>query len=284
MIRGLPEQEYFASGHMACAGCPETIAVRHILKAAGKNTIVVNATSCLEVVSTPYPRTSWRLPYIHNAFGNAAPTASGVHAALKALGKRRNVNLLVLAGDGGTFDIGFGALSGCLERREKFTYVCYNTQAYSNTGYQRSGATPFGAWTTTTPSGKKIFAKPIDKIIQAHDVDYFATASLHDPQDLYKKVKKSFSFNGPSFIHVLAPCVLAWKIDSSQTVEVARKAVETGLWILYEVEKGKVKINVKPKFKPIKEYLKLQGRFKHIKDSDIKIIQDHRDKVWKSLE
>lgn len=286
MIRGLPEEEYFVSGHRACAGCGCAIAMRHITKAAGPNTIVVNATGCMEVVSTPYPETAWKLPYIHGVFGNAAPIASGIYAALKKL--RKKTNILVIGGDGATYDIGFGALSAAFERGDKFTYICYDNEAYMNTGYQRSGATPFGAWTSTTPvgekiKGKRIFKKPIENIFAEHNIPYIATANIAFAKDMYDKVKKSFKFDGPSFINIFTTCQPGWKHEPNLAIRVARLAVETGLWPLYEIENGKFKLNMKPKFKPIEEYLRLQGRFKHLSSKDIGLIKKHRDKIWKSF-
>ncbi len=187
---------------------------------------------------------------------------------------------------GNSYDIGLASLSGALERKQKFTYICYDTQAYSNTGFQRSSATPFASWTSTTPVGTKIqgkreFRKPITEIIAAHNIPYVATASLAYPNDLYNKVKKSFTFEGPSFINVLSPCTLAWKFDTSLTIDISRKAVESGSWALYEIENGNFKLNIKPKMIPVEEFLKLQGRFSHLTNKDIKIIQEDINNYWK---
>lgn len=287
-IRGLPTEEFFHSGHGACAGCGPAAIMRIITKAAGPETIIVNATGCMEVVSSKYPTTAWSIPWVHGAFENAAPIASGIHASLVMQGIRDRHNILVIAGDGSSYDIGFGALSAALERRDKFTYVCYNNEAYANTGSQRSSATPFHAWTTTTPIGKIIKGKeeekkPLTEIIAAHNIDYVATASLAYPLDLYTKVKKSFTFDGPSFINILSPCVLNWKYSPEMSVELARLAVDTGMWLVYEIENGKFKINIQPKGIPVKEYLTKQGRFKHLTDADISEIQTHLDNQNKDL-
>lgn len=278
-IRGLPVEEYFLSGHSACSGCGPAIAMRIITKAAGKNTIVVCATGCMEVVSSKYPTTAWNLPWVHAAFENAPAVASGIHNALKWKGEREKYNILVIGGDGASYDIGLGSLSGALERRDKFTYVCYDNEQYANTGMQRSGATPWKAWTSTTPigsliKGKQVPRKPLTEIIAMHKIPYVATASIAYPNDLYRKVKKSFSFDGPSFINILTPCILGWRYkNTDMTVELARLAVETGMWLLYEIENGEFKLNVEPKMLPVKEYLMKQGRFKHLTEEDIERIQ-----------
>jgi len=279
-LRGLPVDEYFVSGHTACSGCGPAIAMRLLTKAAGKNSIIVCATGCMEVASSKYPTTSWRTPWVHAAFQNTAAVASGIHAALKAKGSRNKVNLVVISGDG-SVDIGLAAISGALERGDKFTYICYDNEQYANTGMQRSGLTPLHAWTTTTPIGKVIKGnqrtkKPIDDIIAAHKIPYIATATIGFPNDLFNKIKKSFTFNGPSFIHVLTPCILGWKYetDPSITIKISKLAVETGVWLLYEIENGKFNLNVKPVMKPVDEYFKLQGRFKHLSKKEIEDIQD----------
>ncbi|RLG18630.1 pyruvate synthase subunit beta [Nanoarchaeota archaeon] len=285
MIAGLPEEEYLAPGHKACAGCPEAIIARLVTKAAGPNTVIVNSTSCLEVVSSQYPHNAWKLPWIHNAFENAAPTASGIAAAFKKLGK--DTNILVFMGDGAAYDIGFGALSGMFERRDPVTVVVLNNEAYMNTGIQRSSATEYGAWTTTTPvgsiiKGKRRWPKPLTDIAAAHGIPYVANASPAYAQDLFSKVKKGLQ-KKPSLINVIAPCPVGWKFDPSLTIHVARLAVETGAWVLYEVDEGQFKITVDvQERKPVSEYLKVQGRFKHLSDDDVRTIQERIDKAWES--
>jgi pyruvate ferredoxin oxidoreductase beta subunit len=271
----MADKEYFASGHRGCAGCGMAAAVRTVLNTAGPNTIVCNATGCLEVMTTGYPESAWEVPWIHAAFENAAAVASGVEAALKARGKRQGVNIFAFAGDGGTFDIGIQALSGMLERGHRICYVCYDNEAYMNTGIQRSASTPFGASTTTSPAGSVVPGKterkkPLAAIVAAHDIPYTATASVAYPLDLEKKVKKALSVDGPSFIHLHVPCVPGWGIASERSMEIAKLAIETGAFILWELEGPdfrNLKVTKKvPQRKPIIEYLKLQSRFKHLVD------------------
>ncbi|MDD5417595.1 MAG: pyruvate synthase subunit PorB [Candidatus Nanoarchaeia archaeon] len=282
MIYGMPEEEYIAPGHGACAGCPLPIITRIITKASGEDTIIVNATSCLEVVTSPYPHTSWKLPWVHTAFENSAAVASGIEAAVKKSGKKTNI--LVFAGDGGTFDIGLQALSGMLERGHRICFVCFDNEAYMNTGVQRSGATPLHAWTTTTPLGKKERKKPVAEIIASHHIPYVASANPAYHKDLYDKVKKALSFDGPSFIHVYSPCVPGWKYESRKTIHICRLAVETGAWMLYEIENGFVKINRTPEKRiPVEEYLKTQKRFSHLSKKDIEDIENDIEDSWQRM-
>lgn len=266
-------KELLASGHRGCAGCGQMIALRHVLEVAGPNTVAAICTGCMEVISTNYPETAWEIPLIHVAFENSAAVASGVDSALIALGKRKGVNVLALGGDGGTFDIGLQALSGMLERGHDVKYICFDNEAYMNTGIQRSSATPYGASTTTSPSGKYSIGeqrrkKPLAVICAAHNIPYTATATIAYPADLKKKIKKALETKGPCFIHILAPCPPGWIFTSELTVELSRLAVETGVFILWEVENGDLKnINITKKVKerkPVIEYLKLQGRFRHL--------------------
>jgi pyruvate ferredoxin oxidoreductase beta subunit len=288
MINALPERELFAAGHTACAGCAAPMVSRVILKVGGPDTIVCSATGCMEVFTTPYPRTSWQVPWIHAAFENNSAVASGVDRALKRLGTRDSTNLVVLGGDGATFDIGFGALSGALERGHKFTYVCYDNEAYMNTGIQRSGATPKYASTTTTPAGKKIhgkteFTKQLPFIVAAHGA-YVATANIAFPQDFAAKLKKSFAFNGPSYIQVFSPCPTGWYHPTDQTVEIAKLAFKTNIYPLYEIENGVLTINRKPsEAVPVDDYLLRQGRFKHLTKEEIAEIQQHVNADWERL-
>ncbi|KPV62314.1 MAG: Pyruvate synthase subunit PorB [Candidatus Bathyarchaeota archaeon BA1] len=294
LIKELPREEYFSYGHRACAGCAEPIATRIVTKAIGRDIIVVSPTGCLEVISSPYPQTAWRVPWIHVAFENAAAVASGIEAALKAQirkGRRegRKIHIVSIAGDGGTADIGLQALSGAMERGHDMLYVCIDNEAYMNTGIQRSSATPYGAWTTTTPYGKLSIGedrwkKDVPAIIAAHDVSYVATASVSYPTDLYEKAKKGAEIEGPAYIHVLTPCPVGWRFDSSLTIRMGRLAVETGYWPLYEVVNGEFKLTKRiRKRKPIKEYLELQGRFRHLPDKEIQKIQEHIDAKCKSM-
>lgn len=289
MIYGLPEQEYLAKGHNGCFGCGQLLAIRLALKACDKDTILVQATGCGEVTTTAYPLTSYRLPYIHGAFENAAAIASGIETALKKWSKKTKV--LVMAGDGGTVDIGFQSLSGMLERGHNVCYICFDTEAYSNTGIQRSGATPEYASTTTTPAGKiipgkKVNMKPIIDIIAAHNVPYVATACVSNPIDLFRKVKKGLEVQGPAYVHILTPCVPGWGYDSALSIKMGQLAVDTCFWPLYEIEYGKLKLNYQPKEKvKIEEWLKLQSRFKHIINNQqlITEVQKDIDKQWDKL-
>jgi pyruvate ferredoxin oxidoreductase beta subunit len=289
LIAGLPEEEYFSAGHRACAGCGEALALRTITKAAGKDTIVVSATGCMEVVSTPYPETAWKLPWVHGAFENAAAIASGVESALEKQGRKSKTNVLILAGDGGTFDIGFHALSGAIERGHDFCYVCTDNSAYMNTGIQRSSATPRFAATTTSPAGKKIhgkmeWKKPMPFIVAAHKPAYVATASIANLADLFNKVKKGLEIKGPAYIQVYTPCPVGWKFDSSDTIRVAKMAMETRITPVFEILNGQLKINFDiKKPKPVEEYLKMEGRFKHLTPEQIKIIQLHVEAEWNRL-
>lgn len=287
-MKGIDEKEYLASGHRACAGCGATIAVRLALKALGQNTVAVSATGCLEVVTSPYPETSWEIPWIHVAFENASAVASGVEEALKAQGKE-DVNVLVIGGDGGTTDIGLQSLSGAMERQQNIIYLCYDNEAYMNTGIQRSSSTPFGASTTTSPAGKVSFGEDKPKknmamIMAAHGIPYVATACVSHPYDLMEKVKKAAEVKGPAYIHVLQPCATGWGYAPKDTIKLGKLAVDTYAWILYEIDHGKLNITVKPKEKlPIIEYLKVQKRFKHLDEKHIEVIQNFVDQQSKEL-
>lgn len=274
----------FEPGHTACAGCGQSLAARLVIDAAGKNTMVVNNTGCLEVFSTKYPESAWDVPWVHSLFENCAAVASGVEAALKYLGKKDGINVIAQAGDGGTADIGLQALSGMLERGHDIMYVCYDNEAYMNTGVQRSGLTPFETNTTTSPAGAESFGnvrpkKPMPEIANAHGIPYVATCSIAFPADLQRKVKKALSIKGPKYIQIHVPCPLGWRYETSLVQEVAKLAVETGLYPLIEYENGILsgKRQIIPK--PVEEYLKLQGRFKHLLNNPeaLKKIQDIAD-------
>lgn len=285
LIKGIPDIELFSKGHNACHGCGNALAMRLILKAAGPDVIITQATGCMEVISTPYPLTAWKVPYIHSLFENAAATASGIYRSLKSQNKKTKV--IAIAGDGGTFDIGLQALSGALERNEKITFICYDNEAYMNTGIQRSSSTPLHADTTTTPYGKKIhgkleFKKPMPFIIASHNISYVATANIAYPKDLINKVQKALKLQ-PSYIQIFCPCIPGWKISSNSTIDIAKLAYETNFYPLYEIENGKLKLNKNPKKKPVKSYLKLQGRFKNLTSKEIKEIQKHIDEEYKKL-
>ena len=257
--------------------------MRYALKALGKDTIAVIPACCWSVIDGPFPYSCLNIPIFHTAFETAASAASGVSAAMKIKGKKTTV--LAWAGDGGTFDIGIQALSGASERGDNIIYICYDNEAYMNTGNQRSSATPYGARTTTTP-GKKFKSAPKKNMVEimvAHKIPYTATACIAYPEDFIKKVKKAKDFQGTKYIQVLAPCPTGWKYDPAKTIEISKVAVDSGIYPLYEVENGVYKINKKIKNKTVKEYIKMQGRFSHLTDKSIDEMQKNVDKEWELL-
>ena len=274
----------FKSGHTACAGCGQAIAARLVVEAAGANTIIANNTGCLEVFTTKYPETAWGVPWIHSLFENSAAVASGIEAALKYLGKKETINVIAQGGDGSTADIGLQALSGMLERGHDILYVCYDNEAYMNTGVQRSGLTPFDTNTTTSPSGEQSSGnirpkKPMPEICLAHGIPYVATASAGFPQDLQRKVKKAISIKGPKYIQIHVPCPLGWRHETNQMLPVAKLAVDCALYPLFEYENGVLTGRRQIVPKPVDEYLKIQGRFKHLLNNpeEVKKIQEIAD-------
>jgi pyruvate ferredoxin oxidoreductase beta subunit len=278
-------KEFLGPGHSFCVGCGEALAIRLACKALGENVIISMATGCDEVCTSPLPVTSWQVPWIHTLFENSAAVISGVEAGLKILmkkGKRpeKDIKCVAMAGDGGTSDIGLQALSGAIERGHNFLYICWDNEAYMNTGIQRSSATPYGASTTTAPAGKfsigqTRWKKNMPEIAVAHDTPYVATACPSYPFDLIKKVKKGAEIEGPAYVHILSVCPTGWRTASERTIEIGRLAVETGIFPLYEVENGRYKLSIdRPKVKPVEEYLKLQGRFRHLLNEDIEKIQE----------
>ncbi|MBN2208547.1 MAG: pyruvate ferredoxin oxidoreductase [Candidatus Coatesbacteria bacterium] len=286
-----------APGHRLCAGCAASIVVRQVLMASDKPVIAGSATGCLEVATTIYPFSAWRIPWIHNAFENVAATITGVETMYRALKKQgkygKDVNFVAFGGDGGTYDIGIQALSGALERGHRFVYVCYDNQAYMNTGIQRSGATPFRADTTTCPAGKVIPGKPqhrkdLAAIVAAHNIPYVAQCSPHDWRDVVNKAEKAFAADGPAFLNILSPCHRGWRIPMETSLNVAKMAVETCFWPLFEVVDGKWTITYKPKKKvPVVDWLKLQGRYSHVMQPGnehlIEEFQAEIDKQWEKL-
>lgn len=291
--RLLPQKEYFSWGHRACQGCGEVLVLRYALKILGKNVIVVSATGCMEIVSSPYPETAWKIPWIHVAFENTAAVASGIESALKILKKKGKYNkdtvVLGVGGDGGTSDIGIQALSGALERGHKFIYICTDNEAYMNTGIQRSGSTPYAASTTTSPAGKqsigqRTWKKDIPKIVAAHNIPYVATACHSYPFDLMNKVAKAKEANGPAYLHILSVCPTGWRTPSDLTIRMGRLAVETGIFPLYEIENGKYKLNIEiPYLRPVSDYLKIQGRFRHLTPELIKEIQEKVNEEYEKI-
>lgn len=283
-----PKEEFLAPGHRGCAGCGAALVVRLALKQSGKNTVVIAATGCLEVMTTPYPETAWEVPFIHVAFENAGAVASGVERALKAQGKE-DVNVIAFGGDGGSVDIGLQSISGAMERGHNLTYICYDNEAYMNTGIQRSGATPWGASTTTSPSGSVSYGedkpkKNMPMIMAAHGIPYIATASISFPEDFMQKVKKATETKGPAYIHINQPCTTGWGFEPAKTIEIGRLGVETGFWPLYEIENGEFRVTYRPtERKPVVEYLKSQKRFKHLGEDEVEKIQEYVDNQCEEL-
>jgi pyruvate ferredoxin oxidoreductase beta subunit len=282
--RLVTKKELFTPGHRACIGCGEALAVRLACKALGQNAIIANATGCIEIVSSPLPTTSWQVPWIHTLFENTAAVASGIESGLKMLMKKgriaeQKIRVVAIAGDGGTSDIGIQALSGAMERGHDFLYLCFDNEAYMNTGIQRSSATPFGASTTTSPAGKVsigqiTWKKNMPAIAAAHNIPYVATACPSYPFDLMAKVEKGASIPGPAYIHILSVCPTGWRCATDLTIRIGRLAVETGIFPLYEVEDGKYKLNFDfSQLKPVTDYMKLQGRFRHLSEDVINKIQ-----------
>ena len=282
----LTEEEFVHPGNRACSGCGLSIVYRMGLKALGKNTILVVPPSCLTVLQGLYPVASTKLPCVNVTFASTGAAATGVRAAMKALGKE-NVNVVAWAGDGGTSDIGIQALSGACERGEEIIYICYDNEAYMNTGVQRSGTTPQGVLTTTTPiKGKLQVKKDVPAIIAAHGIPYVATASAAFPLDLYDKVKKATTISGPKYIHVHTPCPPGWGFESRFTIKVGKLAVETGLFDLYEIENGTFRLtgpslrNLEKERRPVTDYFATQGRFKSLDAEVVRKIQQQVDAKW----
>lgn len=290
-------KEKFVSGHRLCPGCGAGVIARLVMLAIDKPVVVGCATGCLEVSSTIFPYTSWDTPFVHSAFENVAATISGVEAAYKALKKQGKIDkdavFVAFGGDGGTYDIGLQSLSGAAERGHKMLYVCYNNQAYMNTGIQRSSATPRGSSTTTSPAGKVIpgkmqFSKDIMSIMVAHHIPYAAQTIPGRWNDIVNKVEKAINTDGFSFINVLSPCRLGWPHKPEIAMEITRLAVECCIWPLYEVIEGKYKLNYKPKEKkPVTEWLKLQARFNHLfkpgNEHLLEEIQKEIDRRWENI-
>ncbi|HAG10896.1 MAG TPA: pyruvate synthase subunit beta [Desulfotomaculum sp.] len=283
--RLVTKKEYFVPGHRACQGCAEALSVRMVAKALGNNVIVASATGCMEIISTPLPFTNWRVPWIHVAFENAAAVLSGAESGVKALARKgklvdKGTVFLGMGGDGATSDIGLQSLSGAFERGHDFLYVCYDNEAYMNTGIQRSSATPFGASTTTSPAGKvkagqMTWKKNMPEIAVAHNIPYVATACASYPFDLLRKVEKAAQKKGPAYVHILSVCPTGWRIPPDKAIWIGRLAVESGVFPLYEVEDGKYRITHDvPELKPVIDYLKPQGRFRHLTPDLISQIQE----------
>ena len=278
----IPQEELLNPGHVACQGCGAVLAMRYALKALGKDTVVVLPACCWTVISGAFPSATLDVPLFHTAFETAASTASGVCAAIEAKGKKTNV--LAWAGDGGTADIGLQALSGAAERGENFIYVCYDNEAYMNTGIQRSSSTPYGAWTTTTPfPGKATPKKNVVEIMVAHRISYAATANISYPEDFIAKLKRAKEMRGLKYIQIFSPCPPGWKYSSELTVRIGKLAYQSCVYPLYEVIEGKYSIKKPAKKIPVSEYIKTQARFKHLDKDAIDAIQRSVDYEWEGL-
>ncbi len=287
-------ENLLAGGHRACAGCTGANILKQVMLTAGPDTVVGNATGCMEVVTTIFPYTAWKVPFIHTAFENAAATISGAETAFRALKKRgelpvarEKIHFIAFGGDGGTYDIGLQSLSGAMERGHNMLYVCYDNEAYMNTGIQRSGATPLGAHTSTTPvgsvhKGKEQHRKDLTSIMVAHNIPYVAQTTPFHWRDLQQKVEKALSVDGPAFLNILMPCTVGWGFDPAIGMELAKVAVETNFWPLFEVENGRYRLTYKPKEPrtPIAEWLKPQRRFQHVfRPGNEHILEELQQKV-----
>jgi len=287
----IPEEEFIYPGTRACAGCSMALIYRIALKALGPKTIITVPASCLTVLHGMQGFCTTKVSVLHTPFATTGASASGIVASLEDKGLADDVNVVAFAGDGGTVDIGIQSLSGAVERGTNFIYVCYDNEAYMNTGVQRSGSTPLGAYSTTTPKGKTGYKKNMPKILEAHGIPYVATAISSYPLDLYEKFKNAMSIHGPKYIHILAPCPPGWGYNPKDSIEIGRLAVQTGFWPLYEVIEGKFVLSkdsskyLDPKKrKPIIEYLKTQKRFKSISDEDIERHKSYIEDQWKQIQ
>ena len=292
--RLVDKAENFTSGHRACQGCAEALAVRLVMKALGRDTIVAMSTGCMEIISSPLPLTSWKVPWIHNAFENSAAVISGCESGMKAMMRKgklpaKKINFVGMGGDGATADIGMGALSGALERGHDMIYVCYDNEAYMNTGIQRSSSTPFGASTTTSPAGKASMGqhtrkKNMAQIAVAHNIPYVATACSSFPFDLMEKVKRAAETPGAAYVHILSVCPTGWRIQPHDAIKFGRLAVDACVFPLYEVVNGKYSLTYRPqRIIPVKEYLSGQGRFRHLTESQVEQIQAFVDTDYQKI-
>ena len=282
----MPKDDLLASGHLACPGCAAPIAMNLVLKALGPQTVVTLPACCWSIIAGPWPQSSLRVPLFHTAFETGGATASGIKAGLVARGDTETT-VIAWAGDGGTFDIGLQALSGAAERNEDIIYFCYDNEAYMNTGIQRSSATPWGAWTTTTPAEEPEASpkKDMVSILAAHGIPYIATASVAYPVDLVEKVEKARTIRGTRFIHILAPCPPGWKTQNDETIDLARQAVQTRVFPLFEIENGRDwRLTVDHAGDPVGPYIRRQARFKHLTDEQLELIQKDVDDRWQRLQ
>ena len=287
-LKELPDEE-LVYGQKSCQGCGALLAGRLAMKVLGRKTVLATPACCFAATTSVYPESAVFVNNVVTAFPALASTLSGMAVAGKALGWDEEITYLGIGGDGGTVDIGLQALSGAAERNENILYICYDNEAYMNTGVQRSGATPYGASTTTTPAGicskgcENTFKKSLFKIMAAHRIPYAATASTSYPRDFMEKVAKAKAMQGTKVIHVMAPCPTGWGYPAEKTIEIGRMAVECGLWYLAEYEDGRFTIQEPKQFKPVEDYLKAQKRFKHLREEDYERIRGYRDAEWTRL-
>ncbi|KLU62000.1 pyruvate synthase subunit PorB [Peptococcaceae bacterium CEB3] len=296
-LKKVPEEEYYVPGHRTCAGCGPALQYRLVAKAAGPNTIFVGPTGCMYVANTSYGCGPWSVPWLHAQVTNGGAVASGIEAAYKAMIRKHKTdakfpNIIVMAGDGASADIGLQALSAAFYRGHNILFVTYDNESYANTGIQTTPTTPYGAWTTFTPAGpvvpegKKLMPKDLPKMM-AHGhpaLKYLATASLAYPLDLMNKVRKGLNAEGPAFLYVHAPCPKGWSFPSDKTLEIGKLAVETGMFQLYELQDGQYKLTYRPKEqKPIEEYIRLQGRFSHLQPEHIQKLQEFANQRLKEV-
>ncbi len=278
-MKELARENYLAPGHNACPGCGVSIAVRLILRAIGNNVIVVSPTGCLETFTSPYGMSAWEVPWVHSLFENAPAVASGIEAALQYKGNP-DTQVVVIGGDGATFDIGLGSLSGMLERNHNILYICYDNEAYMNTGIQRSSATPLGASTATTPVGSKSYGEALPKknmltFALAHNIEYVASAAIAYPRDLMNKVKRGLDVKGAAYLHVITPCTLGWGFEPDETIELSRLGVQAGIFPLVEYENGELTgVRKIKELKPVKEYLSSQKRFSHLEEAEYEKVKE----------
>jgi pyruvate ferredoxin oxidoreductase beta subunit len=285
-LKELTKEEYFYPGHAACAGCGAVVAIRLAQKALGPKTVFVVPACCTSVLHSAFPFSAFATPCLNIAFETAAAAASGVVAAYESKGQK-DITVLAWAGDGGTADIGIQALSGAAERGTNFIYVCYDNEAYGNTGFQRSGSSPYGSRTTTTPTGKREHKKDVPMIMAAHGIPYVATACVSYPLDFVTKLRKAKEMVGTKYLQILTPCPPGWRYSTEKTIEMGRLAVQTGIWALFEIESGEFKLNPpsaaltdKTKRKPVEEYLKDQGRFSQLGPQDVDELKRWIDASW----
>jgi len=286
-INQLPKEECILPGISSCVGCGAALSLRFILRISGRRTILIIPACCSSIIQGSYPNTVFKIPVLNVAFASSAAVASGVVAALRTRGIE-GVNVIVWAGDGGTADIGIQALSGAAQRQENILYICYDNEGYMNTGIQESGATPFGAWTSNSPRGKRLFKKNMPFIMMGHKIPYIATANVSYPQDLILKVKKALKHSGFKYIHLYTACPPGWRIPADETINIGKLAIKTGVWALFEIENGKFRLTgpsarilKKNKREPLEEYLGIQGRYKRITDENVEILKERIDKSWK---